>query len=97
MSWSLKYTGNVQGIIRALDNGGGQYDSVSGQLIVPQTYTRACKEIVNHLTQQAQSPEIGWLVEAWGGDGVATLHIHIEPCNLRVAFGTPGRDEQPPE
>ncbi len=82
MSWSFKFVGNVQGLIQAMDKGGGQFDRASGRVEVPDSYRRAVKEIVNHITLQPQAEEIGWQIEAWGGS--ASFHIDVQPINLRV-------------
>lgn len=83
MSWSFKYVGNVSGLLDAMNKGGGVYNKVSGRLEVSDSYTRACHEIVNHLTLQTQAPEIGWQIEAWGGS--ASFHIDVQPVNLRIS------------
>ena len=85
MSWSFKYVGNYAGIEKALLDGGGQYNRVNGRVEVPDSYKVARDVILTQLLQRAQTPEIGWVVEAWGGDDSAGMHIHFEPCNLRVA------------
>lgn len=89
MSWAFKLVGDAKGLIEAMDKGGGQFDVSSGRVTVPQSYTRACSEIVNHITLQSQTPEIGWQIEAWGGG--PSYHIDVQPVNLRLSG--PGRSE----
>jgi len=84
MSWSFKFVGDVPSLLHAMDTGGGQFNSASGRLEVPESYTRACREIVNHLASQPRETEIGWQIEAWSGG--PTYHIDIQPVNLRVGF-----------
>lgn len=92
MSWAFKYVGNAQGLAKAMDEGGGQYNSVSGRLEVPDSYTRAVREIINHISlhpdpSHPQCAQIGWQVEAWGGE--ASFHIDVQPVNLRIAASKP--------
>jgi len=83
MSWGFKYVGNITGVIRAMNKGGGEYHVPSGNVVRPESYIEAVRIITNHLTAHNLPSEIGWQVEAWGGE--ISLHIDVQVVNLRMA------------
>jgi len=82
MTWEFKFVGNYAGIDQALATIGKRFDRDTNRQQEPDSFIVARDIICSHLIRQTQAPEIGWTVEARGGD--AELLIHIQPCNLRV-------------